>query len=232
MASEVHSILSKVALALHEWNNEVVFVGGFVIELYKQKSIDISPRVTNDVDCIIQIISRGKFYIFQEAIRTLGFTEDVSIGAPICRWNYGDITIDIMPTDADILGFSNPWYPLGMKDKIPYTLEDGTIIFILPLEIYVATKMVALRHREGGVDFRYNKDLEDIIYLVCVIDDFSTAIHTTNLDLLHFFKQEFIWLLSNPIYIREAIRVLLPPSVNISYAETVHNEFKLITEFL
>jgi predicted nucleotidyltransferase len=230
MASEVHRILSTVARALHDWNNEVVFIGGFVIELYKEKQLDIPPRVTNDVDCIIHIINRGKFYAFQEAIRSLGFKEDSSFGAPICRWKYDDITVDIMPTDADILGFSNPWYPMGMAYKQAYALDDGTVIYILPIAIYVATKLIALRNREGGVDFRYNKDLEDIIYLICIRNNFSDDLNTKDPELLQFMKQEFGWLLSDHLYIREAVQVLLPPVFGNSYVDVVLKEFKKVKE--
>ena len=31
-------------------------------------------------------------------------------GAPICRSRYENFTIDVMPTDERILGFSNHWY--------------------------------------------------------------------------------------------------------------------------
>jgi hypothetical protein len=32
-------------------------------------------------------------------------------GAPICRWIYQDIKVDVMPTDENVLGFNNQWYP-------------------------------------------------------------------------------------------------------------------------
>jgi hypothetical protein len=40
-------------------------------------------------------------------LRSLGFEEDVSEDAPVCRWRIGGIALDVMPTDAEILGFSN-----------------------------------------------------------------------------------------------------------------------------
>lgn len=226
MANEVHGILSKVANALGKWNNEVVFVGGLVIELYKEKPLAIPPRVTNDVDCIIDLSNRGKYFLFQESVRSLGFVEDAAIGAPICRWKYDDIIIDIMPADGDILGFSNPFYKMGLDYKASFQLEDLTVIHILPIDLYIATKMVAMRSREGGVDFRYNKDLEDIIYLACMRENLQNDIVSARPELQEFFKEEFSWIVSDTLYIKEAIQVLMPAMFGPKYAEKILNEFR------
>jgi hypothetical protein len=44
-----------------------------------------------------------------ESLRAKGFANDTSKGAPICRWIFNDIKVDVMPTDSEILGFSNKW---------------------------------------------------------------------------------------------------------------------------
>jgi len=79
--------------------------------------------------------------------------------------------------------------------------------------------MYCPRNQDRGVDFRYNKDLEDIIYLTCVRNNFSETINTNNSELRQFFKLEFEWILSDPLYIREAIQVLLPSVFETSYAD-------------
>lgn len=229
MANEVHKIFSRVANALKQWNEEVVFVGGFAIELYKEKVLPVPPRVTNDVDCIIDISNRGKYFLFQEALRELAFVEDSTHGAPICRWKFEDIIIDIMPTDENILGFSNPWYKTGLEQKETFILEDETKIYILPIELYVATKMVAMRNREGGVDLRYNKDLEDIIYLTCMRENLREDLVSDNQELQDFFKREFAWLVSDSVYIKEAIQVLMPTMFGKTFINKILDDFRFLS---
>ena len=51
---------------------------------------------------------------FSERLRKRGFQEDTSEGAPLCRWRQKTTTLDVMPLDAKILGFSNIWYRPAM----------------------------------------------------------------------------------------------------------------------
>jgi hypothetical protein len=63
------------------------------------------------VEVIAEIGSYAEYTIFSERLRKLGFREDTSEGAPLCRWKQDDLTLDVMPLDAAVLGFSNRWYP-------------------------------------------------------------------------------------------------------------------------
>src|SRR6266567_8878956 len=56
-------------------------------------------------------------------LRKLGFTEDTSEGAPLCRWQQGDVKLDVMPLDEKILGFSNRWYVSAMATAQAHELE-------------------------------------------------------------------------------------------------------------
>ena len=66
--------------------------------------------MTRDVVAIVQVVTLGDFYQLQEKLRTLGFKEDASEEALICRWVSGQVILDVMPTDTRILGFGNQWY--------------------------------------------------------------------------------------------------------------------------
>jgi hypothetical protein len=63
---------------------------------------------TYDVDVITEIASYADYVVFSERLRELGFEEDRREGAPLCRWQHGDLILDVMPLDAKILGFSKP----------------------------------------------------------------------------------------------------------------------------
>jgi hypothetical protein len=58
-----------------------------------------SIRATIDVDTIAEITSYLENVQFGERLRNLGFTEDASEGAPLCRWRHGAVILDVMPLD-------------------------------------------------------------------------------------------------------------------------------------
>lgn len=99
-------MLQLVANGLRHLKDEVVFVGGCVAELYAKEPEMSDIRATQDVDCIIEISSYMQLGDLEEELRKLNFGHDTSRGAPACRWIYGGIKIDIMPTHSDVICFS------------------------------------------------------------------------------------------------------------------------------
>lgn len=112
-------MLQTVAKGLGELKNDMVFVGGVVAELYADDPAASDIRPTTDVDCVIELSSRIAHAQLEENLRTKGFAHDTSQGAPICRFVYRGIKLDVMPTDSDILGFSNKWYGEGIETALP-----------------------------------------------------------------------------------------------------------------
>lgn len=144
----------------------------------------------------------------EEKLRFRGFKNDTSERAPICRWIYKDIKVDVMPTDSRILGFSNRWYEEGIEIKIPKTLPDGTEIFVFPPEYYLATKFEAHKGR-GGNDLRQSHDFEDIIYILDNCLNILENISGSNPSVKMYLKEECQNLLDNP-NITEGIETALP----------------------
>jgi hypothetical protein len=101
-----------VAQGLRELKDNIVFVGGSVAELYADNPEISDIRPTLDVDCVvdIQIVTYSDYEKLEEKLRKLGFWNDTSENAPICRKIYKGIGVDFMPVNPDILGFSNRWY--------------------------------------------------------------------------------------------------------------------------
>lgn len=158
-------MLQIVAKGLGNLKNNMVFVGGAVAEIYAGNPELSDIRPTLDVDCVIELRSRMAHAKLEDDLRALGFVNDTSKGAPICRWVYQDILVDVMPSDPDVLGFSNRWYGEGIENKISKTLPDGTEIFLFLPEYYLAAKFEAHKGR-GGRDLRQSHDFEDIIYII------------------------------------------------------------------
>lgn len=90
--------------------DDLVFLGGSVTGLLVTDEAAGDPRATRDVDAIAAINSYAAYAVFGDRLRSLGFAEDTSEGAPLCRWVHHELVLDVMPLNEDILGFSNRWY--------------------------------------------------------------------------------------------------------------------------
>ncbi len=201
-------MLQTVANGLGELRYEMVFVGGAVAELYVDYPAASEIRPTIDVDCVIEISSRLQFARLEESLRARGFTNDTSEEAPICRWIYKDIKVDVMPADSSVLGFSNRWYQEGIKLKIPKSLPDGTEVFVFPPEYYLASKFEAHKGR-GGNDLRQSHDFEDIIYILDNCPDMLNNIIGSKPGIRLYLKNECQNLIENP-NLTEGIETALP----------------------
>ena len=208
MLSTNIEMLQTVAIGLKHLKDEVVFVGGSVAELYVMDPAASDIRPTLDVDCVIELGSRIAFNELENNMRAIGFENDKSPRAPICRWVYKDIKVDLMPTDEAVLGFTNIWYPDGINHKIIKTLPNGVNIFVFDSVYYLASKFEAHKSR-GGSDLRQSHDFEDIIY---IMDNCSTVlddINNSHKKVQDYLKNEYSVLLKNP-NITEGVESALP----------------------
>lgn len=172
-------MVQNVAKALGDLKDQVVFVGGASVSLYLDLTVAEEVRPTEDVDVIIEIVSGGEYQELSMKLLKMKFNPDQSIGAPLCRWKYLGMTIDIMPIDEKVLGFSNQFYKKGIKKKMTYKLPDGQSIFVLPLDLFLATKLEAFFNR-GLNDPRMSSDLEDLVALLLDAKDFNSILTSQN----------------------------------------------------
>lgn len=158
-------MLSIVAKGLNDLKEQVVFLGGATIGLHITDTAAANIRSTDDVDCVVEISGRLKYYELEEKLRSLDFKHSMDEDHPICRWKYGGILVDVMPTDEAILGFSNKWYKEGIKHAETCRLPDGLKIKIFSVPYLLASKIEAFYGRGKG-DFLLSPDIEDILTLV------------------------------------------------------------------
>ena len=142
--------------------NEMVFLGGCATGLLITDPAAPAIRVTRDVDAIIEVASRSEYYSLSEKLRILGFKEDTSDGAPLCRWLADSVILDVMPTDAGILGFGNQWFASAMEHSRNIELSDGMKIRIVSAPYFLMTKLEAFEGRGNG-DYLMSRDIEDIV---------------------------------------------------------------------
>jgi len=224
------TMLQTVANGLGELKKDIVFVGGAVAELYANDPAASDIRPTLDVDCVIELRTRLQHSILEENLRTRKFVNDTSKGAPICRWVYKGILVDVMPTDENVLGFSNKWYVEGIENKITKILPDGTEIFVFSPEYYLATKFEAHKGR-GGNDLRQSHDFEDIIYILDNCTDLLDSIAKTNLSVKTYLREECQSLLENDS-LTEGIESALPFGSDSDRTEMIEDLIRDIAEIL
>lgn len=202
-------MLARVARGLDDLKDEVVFVGGSVAELYADDPAASDIRPTLDVDCVVELSARKGYYELEEALRKRGFKNDTTSGAPICRWIFEDIIVDVMPNDPAVFGFSNRWYGPGFEHRIKMTLPDGTWVYVFRVEYYLAAKFEAMLSR-GGSDLRTSHDFEDIVYIIDNCTELAQQVAGSGDDSLReYLREQCAALLSNP-NIEESVEVALP----------------------
>jgi hypothetical protein len=140
----------------------MVFLGGCATGLLISDTAAPPIRVTRDVDAIVQILSRAEYYKLSKMLKGCGFKEDTSEDAPICRWISGEIILDVMPTDPEILGFGNIWYQKAIEHPALFELPDSRPIRIVSPPYFLITKLEAFAGRGKG-DYLQSHDMEDIV---------------------------------------------------------------------
>lgn len=161
------AILELVAQALGPVCESVIFVGGCATGLLLTQERPDRIRITEDVDIVAQALTAHDYHAIEKQVRAQGFSNDMRPNAPICRWVYKNVTLDLMPTVKDILGFANRWYPLALQTAELVTLPSGMSIRLISAPVFIGTKLEAFKDRgkdaDGRPDFLGSHDLEDII---------------------------------------------------------------------
>lgn len=192
-------MLAVVAKGLRGLKEKVAFVGGATIDLYLSYPADSASRPTDDVDCVVEMASRGKYYLIEEELRSLGFKNSSGKG-PICRWEYCGIMVDVMPTEGKILGFSNRWYPDGLANTETAVLPDGQEVQVFSAAYLLASKIEAFLDRGKG-DFHASPDIEDIVALLDGCPDLEKKIQRAPKDVRSYLAEKFQAFLKQPRFI-------------------------------
>lgn len=192
-------MLAVVAKGLKDLKQKVVFVGGATVDLFISDPASPTTRATDDVDCVVKIARRGEYHALEEELRTLGFQHSTEEGAPICRWKFSGIKVDVMPTEGAVLGFNNRWYPDGMANAEEVALPDGKRVFAFSVPYLLASKLEAFRDR-GKSDFLASKDMEDIIALLDGCLELEKEVGAAPEKVRQYLREEFARLLADKLF--------------------------------
>lgn len=201
--------IKAIANALKDLERKVVFVGGATLSLYNDQPV-LEVRPTDDIDVIVELSTYSERSDLEEQLRAIGFKHDVESGL-ICRYNYNNTIVDIMPTNDNTVGFQNKWYEEGFQNAIDYRIDDLDTINILKSTYYLATKLEAFKGR-GNMDGRTSHDFEDIVFLLENRSTIWDELTNADVNVKEYLKIEFNKLLQNR-YFPEWIRCHIDPSL-------------------
>jgi predicted nucleotidyltransferase len=187
-------VIRKIAHALQDMNERVVYVGGAVVSLYANDPAADDVRPTKDIDISLEIASLGELEEIRKSLIKKGFKQSLEDDV-ICRFRYEDIKLDVMGTKEIGWAPANPWFGPGFKHLEKLQIEDKTI-HILPLTYFLATKFTAF-HDRGEKDARTSHDLEDITYILDNRTDLVEIILQAPNDVIAFLKLEFRAIINN-----------------------------------
>lgn len=189
--------LRRIAEALGELREQIVFVGGAVAGLLVTDPLADAVRATRDVDAVVNA-NRASFYRLEEAVAARGFERD-SRSDVICRWVHkaSGLLFDLMPVQPEVLGFSNRWYPYAVNTAVHVDLGSGVAIRLVSAVAFVATKLEAFASRGGG-DFMSSHDLEDVLNIVDGREELANEMATAPTELRQAVAAAFAQLLTNP----------------------------------
>jgi hypothetical protein len=195
------AMLELVARGLGPLCDDVVFVGGCATGLLLTQARADSIRITEDVDIVAETLSVQAYHAIEARLRARGFCNDMRPYAPVCRWVYKSVTLDLMPTEKSILGFANRWYPLVITTAQPVTLPSGRIIKLVTPPVFIATKIEAFKDRgknsAGNPDFLGSHDMEDIITVVDRRTELMAECRAMSAEFREYLAQEFRAMFAN-----------------------------------
>lgn len=230
VTSPNRQLLEAVADQLRPMLSRVVFVGGQVGEFYITDPAAVRVRPTTDVDVVVSVASRRKYQELEEELRSLGFRNDRSEAAPICRWvSPAGEQLDLMPVDPRILGFTNRWYPLAIAKTMEQELKPGLSIRIPTAPGFFGTKLEAFIQR-GAPDLLGSWDLEDVIVLVAGRPELVQDVRGESEEFRVWVSREVGELLDHPDF-PYAIQGALPDAAELpGYEEAVMERFRTLAE--
>lgn len=192
--------LRRIAEALGELREQVVFVGGAVAGLLVTDPLADAVRATRDVDAVVDA-DRALFHRIEEALAKRGFARDISSDV-ICRWVHKDsgVLFDLMPVQPEVLGFSNRWYPYAMESAVSVDLGAGLTIRLVSAAAFVATKLEAFAGRGNG-DFMSSHDLEDVLNIVDGREELADEMGAAPTQLRQAVAAAIAQLLKNPDFV-------------------------------
>jgi len=226
----IHTEMIKlVAERLGPLRPKVAFLGGSATGFHITDKAEPEIRATKDVDIIVEVASRVDFHQLEKTLRELGFFQKMQNDDPICRWYINDVMVDVMPTDENILGFSNRWYLPAIKNSVTIELEPNLEIQIVTAPYFLGTKLDAFFGRGRG-DYLTSHDMEDIINFINGRPEIIEDIKNSESDLKEFIIKSLQGFLEEELFIEALPGHLLPDQASQGRRSIILERIKKIVD--
>lgn len=212
-------VTKRIAHALGEMNDRVVYVGGAVVSQYIDDPSAEDVRPTKDIDISMKIASLNELEVIRQELVKKGFSQSHQDNV-ICRFRYADIKVDVMATKQIGWAPGNEWFEAGFDHTIIKQIDEISIK-LLPLPYFLASKFAAFYNR-GMTDPRVSNDFEDIVYILNHTSDVKDQIFETEQRLKDYLKKVFLHILEDKI-LQEAIMA------NLFYEQQIARFNKIMT---
>ena len=226
----VHTeMIKRVAERLGPLRPKVVFLGGSATGFHITDKAEPDIRAIKDVDIIVEVASIVGYHKLEKTLRELGFFQKMQEDDPICRWYIDDVMVDVMPTDENILGFSNRWYRPAIKNSVTIQLEPNLEIQIVTAPYFLGTKLDAFFGRGRG-DYLASHDMEDIINFINGRVEILEDIKNSEPDLKDFISKSLQGFLEDELFLEALPGHLLPDHASQGRRSIILERIKKIVE--
>lgn len=193
-------MLELAAEHLSDLLDEVVFVGGATVGLWITDEAAPEFRPTDDIDVIVEITTLRGYHRFEKRLRNAGLENDRNSGV-ICRFKHPEsgLVLDVMPTEASILGFENHWQGEAFPRAGDVALPSGRSIRAIPPPYLLATKLEAFRTR-GKDDFYGSRDFGDVVALIDGREELSAEVASAPTPLCRYVADQLNELSRHPVF--------------------------------
>lgn len=157
------AMLRTVAEKLGPLRSQVMFMGGTVMPLLLPPELAAEIRPAKDVDILTDFKTKGDLLLFEDGLWEQGFRCE-SVGA-VGHWRIGEIGVDVLCADPDIITFSRIWFREAMRQSQRHVLaKDLHIRIITPVHV-LGNKLDAF-YRRGRNQHGSSRDMLDLVLIL------------------------------------------------------------------
>lgn len=219
------AMLQLAAEKLKPLLDEIAFLGGCATGLLITDPSAAPVRGTIDVDVVVEVATYAEYTILEGRLRELGFRERHEENV-ICRWCIDKLILDVMPTEAKILGFANQWYAAALR--MAQWIDIGSArVRVITAPYFLATKLEAFYGRGKG-DYLGSRDIEDVITLVDGRVELVEDIRPSEYELTSYLAHQFTALLCDGDFTDSIPGHLLPDEASQGRRDLIMNRLKEI----
>ncbi len=189
--------LLRIARALGDLRERVVFIGGSVVPILQSVPPMPRARVTDDVDALLVSASYSESAAVEEAVARLGFRRDMS-ATHAHRWIApGGDKLDLVPFGQHLGASGSALDHAAAATAIETQLEPGLSIRHVSAPAFVAMKLAAHSDRFSDDPFG-SRDLQDVFAVIASRPEIVAEMKSAPIEIRSFSGRELKQLLMHP----------------------------------